>query len=91
MTLTSTGVIDMKNLERGKKTLDITLSIATAARFDTTAPTGRTNYVIEAFLRSTYAHNEILVFNFEGLNSLDKQVCHAAFKKILKYKDKGIG
>lgn len=54
------------------------------------ATTKRLNYVIDTLLRSSYSYNAMLLPTLEKLISVDNKVCRAAFKAVLKCREKAI-
>lgn len=72
--MTSEGLTDDRNLNRGKTALEKTAYLAAAGRIGTQAPTRKARYVLETHLRSKYLYNALLIPNLRMIKSVGNEV-----------------
>lgn len=81
----TTKVVDgTANTERGRNDVHKAPGIATAERMDVRNQTGRANYVIETYPRSSYIYSAAIITNGKELEEIDNEVRRRVFKTILK-------
>lgn len=90
MTLAGRGITPRKNLERGKAEIQGAGSLAEMTGIETDAPQSRVRFVIETYLRSTYAYNVLVLNMTKQLQETDYEVFRRIFSAMLKRKERGV-
>lgn len=62
-------------------------SLAEVTGLESCAPHPRTKYVLEIYLRSTYAYNASALEDIKELEEIDRETCRRLFRAMLKSKD----
>lgn len=90
MTMTSNGITENNNVNRGNKKRARTKTAAASARLNAAAPRMRKRYILETYLRSTYGFNAFLLPSTEPIRRVDREVIREMMEVLLKSKEKGI-